>query len=105
MNLIKLDWDSISYCVAVQRIEKIIEQSKIIYADLFSSPSGDGFHVYIYTLEKLDALQFRQKWKDDGKRIITDILKPDNAPKDVLFQWKYINGKKYESEFMKRFAS
>ena len=100
---IKLDWDSIGYSEAIRRI-RIIKQNPIIeYLDLFASSSGDGYHVYLYTKSEVNSLEYRDMYKDDGKRVVTDLLKRDESPKDVLFQYKILNGKKYQVEFIKRF--
>jgi len=89
--MIGLDWDSIAYYEARKRIDDIIKNDFVDYIDLFESPSGEGYHVKVYTKQYFPytkRLQLRQSWKDDGKRIVTDLLKSNQAPKEVLFYKK-----------------
>lgn len=106
MEKIKLDWDSISYAIAKNRIKVILQNRdmKIEYVDLFSSASGDGYHVYVYTKNEIkNRFFYRRLWKDDGKRIVTDLLKPSGSPQDVLFQLKNLSGRNYKINFLDRF--
>jgi hypothetical protein len=38
-------------------------------------------------------MPYRKKWRDDGQRIVMDLLKDDEKLKDVLFSYRMKKGK------------
>ena len=105
-KLIGLDWDNIAYSIAKERVDFILKYDFIDYIDLFESPNGEGYHARIYTKYPIpyeQRLRYRQQWKDDGRRIVTDLLKADSSPKEVLFNCKIYNGQEHKEIFMEKF--
>ena len=108
IKLIGLDWDNIAYSIAKERIDFILKYDFIDYIDLFESPNGEGYHARIYTkyfIPYEQRLRYRQQWKDDGRRIVTDLLKADSSPKEVLFNCKIYNGTEHKEIFIEKFIN
>ncbi len=87
---VRLDWDKISYHVAVRRIIKIKKNKAVAAIELLESPSGNGYHVLIdmgFSLDPTFIWRLRRAWKDDGNRLVKDVF--NKRPfRDVLFQSK-----------------
>ena len=92
IDCIQLDWDSIAYSLAKEQLSVIMDHPNVDGWELYESPGGDGYHAYVYLLIDVleeESYRLRQMWKDDGKRIVMDVLfRPDDVPHDVLFQKK-----------------
>lgn len=88
--MITLDWDNINYEEAARRIEQILTSSFVKVLELRTSPSLGGFHTYIETTPISEAFQIRvrQCWKDDGRRILGDIMAPKAIYRNVMFVYK-----------------
>ena len=87
---VRLDWDKISYHVAVRRIIKIKKNKSVKSIELRESPSGNGYHVLIdmgYSLNPTFIWRLRRAWKDDGNRLVKDVFQK-RPFRDVLFQSK-----------------
>jgi len=101
--LIKLDWDNIAYYTCKKRINEIIKYKVVKSIQIFESPKGDGYHIYIkenYPLSFKEKIHYRNIWKDDGKRVNIDLLKIGNEPTDVMFKYKIQRGIKYKEIFI-----
>ena len=101
--LIKLDWDNIAYYPCMNRINEIKKHKVVKSIQIFQSPKGDGYHIYIkenYPLTFQQQIHFRRIWKDDPKRIIIDLMKIGKEPTDVIFKYKIQKGIKYSETFI-----
>ena len=78
----------------MRRVEFIKNNSIFRSLDIFESPSGSGYHLYIKTSRDLNFSQkilYRKLFKDDGQRIVFDLLKRERL-KDVLFSQRINKG-------------
>ena len=99
MSEIKLDWDDITREEAFKRSERIFSIYFVHSIRLYQS-STSGYHAEVslegFISDKLATglhYRLRRAWKDDGKRIVTDMLfRDDKTPKDILFTTKTIGG-------------
>ena len=92
--MIKLDYDNISFSTLNKRIEFIKNNPITKSIKIFQSPSLDGFHIYIKPTKELtwnEKIYYRKLFKDDGQRIVLDLLKKEQE-KDVLFQMRMRKG-------------
>ena len=93
---ITLDWDSIAWNEAYQRIKFIMNyRDDIEKIRIYASPNLDGYHVYIhfnYWIHWNEVIKLRQKFRDDPKRLINDLFKTNPDEKMILFSDK--DGKK-----------
>ncbi len=88
----------------MNRISTIKKDKIVNTIQIFQSPKGDGYHIYIkenYPLTFEQKIHYRRIWKDDPKRIIIDLLKVGKEPTDVMFKYKYQRGIKYSETFIK----
>ena|SRR3990167_5779784 len=88
--MITLDWDNINYEEAARRVCKILAFSSVQSLEIRTSPSLGGFHIYIETHPINEAMQIslRQRWKDDGRRILGDLFAPKAVYRNVMFVYK-----------------
>lgn len=87
----------------MNRINEIKKHKVVKSIQIFQSPKGEGYHIYIkenYPLTFEEKIHFRRIWKDDSRRIIIDLMKVGNEPTDVLFKEKYQKGIKYSETFI-----
>ena len=102
--MIQLDWDGIAFSLAKQRLNKIKKMKPVKGYQIFESPRGDGYHVYISLkkpVSEKDSYKLRQFWKDDGNRIIMDVLyRPRHVPHDILFNKKLYMGQVLKERFI-----
>ena len=47
-------------------------------------------------------MPYRKKWRDDGQRIVMDLLKDDEKLKDVLFSYRMKKGKIIDRIFIEQ---
>ena len=90
MNLIRLDWDDITYAECKERISQIKEDSQVRQIRLLFSPRS-GFHILVFSYFHMPIQAIwtlRRKWRDDGNRLVQDILNYPAYHRDVLFQRK-----------------
>lgn len=88
---ISLDWDNITREEAERRIKYISSYTCIESIRLMLSPC-DGYHCYVilsFAVPDHIALRYRRDWKDDGNRIITDLLYRPHF-QSILFQKKHL---------------
>ena len=65
---------------------------------IYSSPNLDGYHVYIHFIKSLDwnkVIYLRNRWKDDGNRVVIDIQKTIPQTMMISFKSKSRNGYRY----------
>ena len=89
--MITLDWDGIAYDDASDRITRIMEDPHVESIELRSSPSLDGYHVYIELFigdRPPQSWYLRRAWNDDGIRLVKDILSPRKIYRNVMFVYK-----------------
>ena len=92
--MIKLDYDNISFSTLNKRVDFIKNNPITKSIKIFQSPSCDGFHIYIKPTKELtwnEKIYYRKLFKDDGQRIVLDLLKKEQE-KDVLFQMRMRKG-------------
>jgi hypothetical protein len=92
--MLKLDYDFIAYDELMKRVNFIKKDSICKLIKIYQSPSCNGYHLYIETTKELDwneKINYRKLFKDDGQRIVLDLLK-DEQLKDVLFSLRYNKG-------------
>ena len=92
--MLKLDYDFIAYDELKRRVDFIKKYDVIKSIKIFQSPSCNGYHLYIETTKELnwnEKIKYRKLFKDDGQRIVFDLLKKEEL-KDVLFSLRYNNG-------------
>ena len=92
--MIKLDYDNISFSTLNKRVDFIKNNPITKSIKIFQSPSLDGFHIYIKPTKELtwnEKIYYRKLFKDDGQRIVLDLLKKEQE-KDVLFQMRMRKG-------------
>tara|TARA_R110000751_G_scaffold197339_1_gene302501 strand:+ start:283 stop:597 length:315 start_codon:yes stop_codon:yes gene_type:complete len=92
--MLKLDYDYIAYDELMRRVEFIKKYDVIKSIMIYQSPSCNGYHLYIETTKELnwnEKIKYRKLFKDDGQRIVFDLLK-DEQLKDVLFSIRFHKG-------------
>ena len=100
--MIKLDYDSIAFDTLMKRIDFIKKNPITKSIKIFQSPSLDGFHIYIIPTKELtwnEKIYYRKLFKDDGQRIVLDLLK-DEQLKDVIFQLRIKKGMIFREIFI-----
>tara|TARA_R110002051_G_scaffold314562_1_gene391767 strand:- start:224 stop:541 length:318 start_codon:yes stop_codon:yes gene_type:complete len=105
--MIKLDYDNISFSTLNKRIEFIKNNPITKSIKIFQSPSCDGFHIYIKPTKELtwnEKIYYRKLFKDDGQRIVLDLLKKEQE-KDVLFQMRMRKGIIVKEIFIKEIVN
>ena len=92
--MITIDYDYIAYFELMRRVEFIRADPICKSIEIYQSPSLDGYHLYIETTRRLNfsqRVQYRKLFKDDGQRIVFDLLK-DEQCKEVLFSQRRNKG-------------
>ena len=105
--MIKLDYDNISFSILNERLNFIKNNPIVKSIKIFQSPSLDGFHIYITTTKELtwnEKIYYRKLFKDDGQRIVFDLLKFEQC-KDVLFQIRMKRGMIFKEIFIDEITS
>ena len=89
---IRLDWDDISFNECKRRISMIMKSSLVQALELRLSAKS-GFHIIVSCelLSKEGIYRLRRIWKDDGRRLVADIL-DRGFHRDVLFRYKVVAG-------------
>ncbi len=103
---IKLDWDNICLHEAIMRVSQIMKINTIEEIKLYESCTQKGYHAILGTYFYVNVTfryNLRQKFKDDGFRLAEDILFKSAYFRDVLFDYKMINGHKLERTEMFKF--
>ena len=105
--MIKLDYDSIAFNTLMKRIDFIKKNPITKSIKIFQSPSLDGFHIYIIPTKELtwnEKIYYRKLFKDDGQRIVLDLLK-DEQLKDVIFQLRIKKGMVFKEIFIEEIVN
>ena len=92
--MITIDYDYIAYTELMRRVEFIKKDSIFKSIKIMQSPSCNGYHLYVETTRELNfsqRIQYRKLFKDDGQRIVFDLLK-DEQCKEVLFSQRRNKG-------------
>lgn len=100
--MIKIDYDNIAYSELNKRLEFIKSNPITKSIKIFQSPSLDGFHLYVTPTKELtwnEKIYYRNLFKDDGQRIVFDLLKYEQC-KDVLFQMRMKKGMIFKEIFI-----
>lgn len=92
-----LDWDNISIDEARNRFYELCESDDISEAHLALSGTK-GFHVRCHTRNTIIVANLRRKWKDDGRRLVNDILNRDGNVHDILWTRKTVHGITWEEK-------
>lgn len=96
-----LDWDNISIEEAYRRCQYILDNYANVRELLLSLSPTKGFHVRVHLYGASYVARMRNEMKDDGNRLIHDILnRPDNIH-DVLWSRKTIQGIPWEERHLK----
>ena len=92
-----LDWDLIALAEALERIERIKLNNTIKQITLYESASQKGYHciceTYYYMNPTLVYI-LRRAWKDDGDKLVEDVMYKSAPFREVLFSYKVIKGLK-----------
>ena len=107
IDMIKLDYDNISFSILNERLNFIKNNPIVKSIKIFQSPSLDGFHIYITTTKELtwnEKIYYRKLFKDDGQRIVFDLLKFEQC-KDVLFQLRMKRGMIFKEIFIEEITN
>ena len=90
-----LDWDLIALPEALKRIEKIKLNNTIKQITLYESASQKGYHciceTYYYMNPTLVYI-LRRAWKDDGDKLVEDVMYKSAPFREVLFSYKVVKG-------------
>ena len=96
--MIKIDYDYIAYGELMKRVDFIIHHPICSSVKIYQSPSGDGYHLFVKPTKELtwdEKIYYRNLFKDDGQRIVFDLLKYEQS-KDVLFSMRMKKGMIFE---------
>ncbi len=92
MTVIRLDWDDISFSECKRRISLIMKYSIVKSLELRLSATS-GFHIIVSCYNNnFNPFYLRRIWKDDGRRLVGDMLDAGAPYRDVMFQYKVIGG-------------
>ena len=94
INYEPLESDFLEYPTTEGQVDFIKKYDVIKSIKIFQSPSCNGYHLYIETTKELnwnEKIKYRKLFKDDGQRIVFDLLKKEEL-KDVLFSLRYNKG-------------
>lgn len=93
-----LDWDNISIDEAKRRCDFILKNYTNVQELVLSLSPTKGFHVRCYCYGLTCVAKMRNELKDDGRRLVHDILnRPDNIH-DVLWSRKTVCGIPWEEK-------
>jgi hypothetical protein len=97
-KFITLDWDDISIEEAKRRVRYICDNYTDIQKLVLSLSPLSGFHVRLTFIYPHLVAKLRRELKDDGNRLVNDILnRPDNVH-DILWRRKNYAGTKWEEK-------
>lgn len=105
-NVFILDWDNIALLEALDRIIFIMNHKSVESIYLYESSTQKGYHISIKTYWYTNptfTFYMRRIWKDDGNRLIEDILNKKATFRDVAFEYKIIKGVKCNRTTMFKF--
>lgn len=95
---ITLDWDDISINEAKRRIDWIRKEYISIQKLVLSQSPLSGFHVRISFYNAVLIAKMRRNLKDDGNRLVNDLLNRPNHIHDILWVRKNYQGWAWEEK-------
>ena len=98
---ITLDWDNISIDTAYQRVNYICDNYTNVKKLVLSLSPTKGFHVRLYCFGDTNIARMRKELKDDGRRLVHDILNRTGDVHDTLWSRKTVYGITYQEEHLK----
>ena len=87
-NVVTLDLDNMTYDRLELLVSEIMTNEKGILQLYTYFSSMKGFHIHIIFNKPIHNINFRRRYKDDPKRIIHDLLRPNNGYHNRLFKSK-----------------
>tara|TARA_R100001086_G_scaffold224153_1_gene142018 strand:+ start:499 stop:837 length:339 start_codon:yes stop_codon:yes gene_type:complete len=107
-KIITLDYDDIAWKECKERIDFILQSNYVKSIKVFSSPLGDGYHLYVMLHQYMEwnlIMRLRRKWKDDGQRVMIDLMKERPEVMMIIFRSKTRKGYKYKEIWMGEYAN
>ena len=96
-----LDWDNISIDEAYKRVDYILENHCNVRKLMLSLSPHKGFHVRVSLFGFATILPLRNEWKDDGRRVVNDILNRPDHVHDILWLRKTDSRGTWEEKHLK----
>ena len=90
-RLFTLDWDDITTRELEGRLREIARHP-MVKSVSFRSSANSGYHIQVRTYEEVEILRLRRRFRDDGRRIVNDILNRPPHIHDILWDSKRIDG-------------
>lgn len=84
-----LDWDDITLQECKDRL-RFIAQHPQTHSVQYRQSANSGYHVKVGLRKRMAVLPLRRKYRDDGRRIINDILNRPTHIHDILWDTKLI---------------
>ena len=107
-KIITLDYDNIAWKECKERIDFILKTQFVKKIKVFSSPLGDGYHLYCMLDHYMDwksIMKLRRIYKDDGNRVTIDLMKERPEVMMIMFRSKTRKGYKYKEIFMGEYVN
>ena len=90
-NYLTLDWDRITLDEALLRCAYIWARWNFMLSRLKLSMSPcNGYHVRIWTNNKVNVAKWRRIFRDDGRRLIHDLMDNPDHIHDILWNEKQV---------------
>ena len=93
-----LDWDNISLDEAHRRVSFILDNYANVHKIVLLLSPIKGFHVKCYCYSDTNVADIRNELKDDGNRLIHDLMNRPEHIHDILWTKKVINHIEWTSE-------
>ena len=95
---ITLDWDMITIEEARSRMYQFCEEFPNFSQLVLSLSATKGFHLSATFSYHVPNLLIRRKYKDDGRRVVNDIINCDNNAHNILWSRKVVSGQKWKTK-------
>ena len=95
---ITLDWDNIGIDEEKKRIDLICKEHPNFTRLVLSFSPTKGWHCRVNFNYFVHNASLRRRYKDDGRRLVNDLLNRDNHAHNILWTRKVIQGKVYKSQ-------
>ena len=95
---ITLDWDNISIDEANKRMQYILDNYANVKQFVLSLSPTKGFHCRITLYSASNVARLRKEWKDDGRRLVNDLLNRPDRIHDILWSRKTLYGITWEEK-------
>lgn len=93
-----LDWDDIDIDEAYDRCNYIFNNYANVQKLVLSQSPLSGFHCRISLYGASCVADLRREWKDDGLRLVHDLLNRPDHIHDILWSRKTVQGLVWESK-------